>query len=49
VGPHERLGGRPRARVVDGAPSNVKEGVGKAEAAEMKTRLEEVGATVVLK
>jgi large subunit ribosomal protein L7/L12 len=43
------LGLKEAKEVVDGAPSNVKEGVGKAEAAEMKTRLEEVGATVVLK
>ena len=35
--------------LVDGAPSNVKEGVEKAEAEAIKKQLEEVGATVVLK
>ena len=35
--------------LVDGAPSNLKEGVEKAEADAIKTQLEEVGATVVLK
>ena len=35
--------------LVDGAPSNVKEGVEKAEAEAIKTQLEEAGATVVLK
>ena len=34
---------------VDGAPSTVKEGVSKAEAEEMKKRLEDQGATVELK
>ena len=35
--------------LVDGAPSNIKEGVEKAEAEAIKKQLEEVGATVVLK
>lgn len=35
--------------VVDGAPKTVKEGVAKEEAEEIKTKLEEVGATVELK
>ena len=43
------LGLKEAKEVVDGAPSTVKEGVGKAEAAEMKSKLEEVGATVALK
>ena len=34
---------------VDGAPTNLKEGIEKAEAEAIKTQLEEVGATVVLK
>jgi large subunit ribosomal protein L7/L12 len=34
---------------VDGAPSPVKEAVGKAEAQAMKAKLEEQGATVELK
>ena len=43
------LGLKEAKDLVDGAPSNVKEGIGKAEAAEMKAKLEEVGATVVVK
>ena len=34
---------------VDGAPTNLKEGIEKAEADAIKAQLEEVGATVVLK
>ena len=34
---------------VDGAPTNLKEGIEKAEAEAIKAQLEEVGATVVLK
>ncbi len=34
--------------IVDGAPKNVKEGVAKEEADEMKAKLEEAGATVEL-
>ncbi len=34
---------------VDGAPKTLKEGVAKEEAEEIKTKLEEVGATVELK
>lgn len=43
------LGLKEAKEVVDGAPSNVKEGVEKAEAEAIKKQLEEVGATVVLK
>lgn len=43
------LGLKEAKELVDGAPSNVKEGVEKAEAEAMKKQLEEVGATVVLK
>ena len=35
--------------VVDGAPKVIKEGVSKAEAEEMKTKLEAEGAKVTLK
>ena len=35
--------------LVEGAPKAVKEGIGKAEAEELKKRLEEAGATVELK
>lgn len=35
--------------LVDNAPSNVKEGVGKAEAEDIKKKLEDAGATVQLK
>ena len=34
---------------VDGAPKTIKEGASKEEAEEIKTKLEEVGATVELK
>lgn len=43
------LGLKEAKELVDGAPSNVKEGVEKAEAEAVKKQLEEVGATVVLK
>ena len=43
------LGLKEAKELVDGAPSNVKEGVEKAEADAIKTQLEEVGATVNLK
>ncbi len=35
--------------LVDGAPKTIKEGVAKAEAEEMKKKLEEAGAKVELK
>lgn len=43
------LGLKEAKDLVDGAPSTVKEGVSKAEAEEMKKRLEEQGASVELK
>ena len=43
------LGLKEAKAVVDGAPGNVKEGVSKDEAEELKAKLEEAGATVVLK
>lgn len=43
------LGLKEAKDLVDGAPSTVKETIGKAEAATMKAKLEEVGATVVVK
>ena len=43
------LGLKEAKDLVDGAPSTIKEGVSKAEAEEMKKRLEEQGATVELK
>lgn len=43
------LGLKEAKELVDGAPSNVKEGVEKAEAEELKAKLEEVGAKVELK
>jgi large subunit ribosomal protein L7/L12 len=43
------LGLKEAKEVVDGAPKTVKDAVSKEEAAEMKAKLEEVGATVVLK
>ena len=43
------LGLKEAKELVDGAPSNIKEGIEKAEAEAIKTQLEEVGATVVLK
>mgnify|MGYP001031299255 CR=1 FL=1 len=43
------LGLKEAKEVVDGAPSNIKEGVDKAEAEAIKTQLEEVGAKIELK
>lgn len=43
------LGLKEAKDLVDGAPANIKEGVSKAEAEEMKAKLVEVGATVELK
>ncbi|MBP3723260.1 MAG: 50S ribosomal protein L7/L12 [Selenomonadaceae bacterium] len=43
------LGLKEAKELVDGAPKAVKEGVAKAEAEEMKKKLEEAGATVELK
>lgn len=43
------LGLKEAKALVDGAPGNVKEGVAKAEAEELKAKLEEAGATVELK
>jgi len=43
------LGLKEAKAVVDGAPAPVKEGVSKAEADELKAKLEEAGATVELK
>lgn len=43
------LGLKEAKDLVDGAPKAVKEGVAKAEAEEMKAKLEEQGATVELK
>ena len=43
------LGLKEAKDLVDGAPKTVKEGVPKAEAEEMKKKLEEAGATVELK
>ncbi|MGI6212905.1 MAG: 50S ribosomal protein L7/L12 [Anaerovoracaceae bacterium] len=43
------LGLKDAKALVDGAPGPVKEGVDKAEADEIKGKLEEVGATVELK
>ena len=43
------LGLKEAKDLVEGAPSNVKEGVEKAEAEEIKAKLEEVGAKVELK
>jgi len=40
------LGLKEAKDLVDGAPKTIKEKIGKAEAAEMKTKLEEQGATV---
>ena len=39
----------PTEDLVDGAPKTVKEGVSKAEAEELKKRLEDQGAVVELK
>ncbi|CAM3479646.1 50S ribosomal protein L7/L12 [Hydrogenibacillus schlegelii] len=43
------LGLKEAKELVDGAPKPVKEGVSKAEAEEIKKKLEEAGATVELK
>lgn len=43
------LGLKEAKDLVEGAPANVKEAVSKAEAAEIKKKLEEVGATVEVK
>jgi len=43
------LGLKEAKDLVDGAPSNVKEGVSKAEAEEIKAKLTEAGASVELK
>jgi large subunit ribosomal protein L7/L12 len=43
------LGLKEAKDLVDGAPSTVKEGVSKAEAEQMKAKLEEQGASVELK
>jgi large subunit ribosomal protein L7/L12 len=43
------LGLKEAKELVDGAPKPLKEGVAKAEADEMKAKLEEAGATVELK
>ncbi|MFA6131373.1 MAG: 50S ribosomal protein L7/L12 [Patescibacteria group bacterium] len=43
------LGLKEAKEIVDSAPKNVKEGVSKAEADEMKKKLEEAGATVAVK
>jgi large subunit ribosomal protein L7/L12 len=43
------LGLKEAKDLVDGAPSTVKEGVSKADAAEAKKQLEEAGASVELK
>jgi len=43
------LGLKEAKDLVDGAPNPVKEGVGKAEAEEVKKKLEEAGASVELK
>ncbi|MDM5336015.1 50S ribosomal protein L7/L12 [Fictibacillus enclensis] len=43
------LGLKEAKELVDGAPSNVKEGVAKEEAEEIKAKLEEAGASVEVK
>src|SRR5713101_8229845 len=43
------LGLKEAKDLVDGAPKTIKEKLGKAEAAEMRTKLEEQGATVEIK
>jgi large subunit ribosomal protein L7/L12 len=43
------LGLKEAKDLVDGAPANVKEGIAKAEAEEIKAKLTEAGATVELK
>ena len=43
------LGLKEAKELVDGAPSNIKEGIEKSEAEEIKKKLEEVGASVEMK
>ncbi|ATX80859.1 large subunit ribosomal protein L7/L12 [Mariprofundus aestuarium] len=43
------LGLKEAKALVDGAPGNIKEGVSKDEAEELKAKLEEAGASVALK
>ena len=43
------LGLKEAKTVVEGAPTTIKEGVSKAEAEELKAKLEEAGATIELK
>jgi large subunit ribosomal protein L7/L12 len=43
------LGLKEAKELVDGAPSNIKEGVSKEEADEIKSKLEEVGAEIEVK
>ena len=43
------LGLKEAKDLVDGAPGTVKEAVSKSDAADMKAKLEEVGATIVVK
>mgnify|MGYP000844344436 CR=1 FL=1 len=43
------LGLKEAKEAVDGAPTNLKEGIEKAEAEAIKTQLEEVGAVVTIK
>ncbi len=43
------LGLKEAKEMVDGAPANIKEGIEKAEADEIKAKLEEVGAVVEFK
>jgi large subunit ribosomal protein L7/L12 len=43
------LGLKEAKDMVEGVPANVKEGVSKAEAADIKKQLEEAGATVDVK
>lgn len=43
------LGLKEAKEVVEGAPKTIKEGVSKAEAEELKAKLEEAGATVEIK
>ncbi len=43
------LGLKEAKDVVDNAPGNIKEGISKEEAAELKNKLEEVGASVEVK
>ena len=43
------LGLKEAKEMADGAPGNIKESVSKEEAQELKTKLEEAGATVTLK